>query len=179
MCAHLPAGIGIQSSNIHSKRSTSRTRKSAIRAARKIVVTRVVTTAASELNSQRLTFEFPAMIGYRRNGRSTTSVDINQCNRYEVCIPGTTSFASASLSYWIKPNPFISLTSTMVPLPCSLKKSSTSCLRAVERSVQRWIEKKTDESSSLQHHHHHYRCRHQGEIQVSQAAKAKMRGKCE
>lgn len=62
-CAHLPAGIGIKSSNIHSKRSASRTRKSAIRAAREIVMTRIVTTAASELNRQRLTFEFPAMIG--------------------------------------------------------------------------------------------------------------------
>lgn len=46
------------------------------------------------------------------------------------CLPGTTSRASRASSYSMKPKPFMSLISTILPVPCLLKWASMSALVA-------------------------------------------------
>lgn len=110
-----------------------------------------MTITTGKLYSKSLALEVAPMIGYRFKREKVSllnSQSDRNCRWNNViiekgrgeCAPGTTSFASASLSYWMKPKPFMSLTSTMFPLPCSLKKSSTSCFLAVifHVSEERW-----------------------------------------
>jgi hypothetical protein len=53
------------------------------------------------------------------------------------CEPGTISRASIASSYSMKPNPFMSLISVILPVPCVLKWSSISCLVAKIRRRER------------------------------------------
>lgn len=64
-CAHLPARIGLKTSYIHPKSSTSRARETAVRTT-SVFMASMMTVTTSELHGESLTFELAAVVGYSK-----------------------------------------------------------------------------------------------------------------
>ncbi len=140
MCyANLPAGIGRKTRYLHSIYCSTWTRSRG--AIGWPIKGFLVTWSSSKLNCEAFSFEFTSIYSQqlKRATRSSRRDAYEKLYRWLVnliCaqvlmnLLGTMSLASSASSYSMKPKPFMSLTSVILPVPWLLKWSSMSCFVA-------------------------------------------------
>lgn len=140
MChANLPTGFGGKTRYLHSIYCSTWTRRRA--AIRWAIEVFLVTWSSSKLNCEAFSFEVTSICS-KQLKRATTSwrrvayeklylsLVILVCAQDLMDLLGTISLASSASSYSMKPKPFISLISVILPVPWLLKWSSMSCFVA-------------------------------------------------